>query len=191
MRFAQLFRYSNSLWLFFTLYFLTKYRPVQVKRNATISIFSFERLCILLGAGLVFFPRLHVSVLATSFHTSAAIATTGFVFVVLGLAFSAWARDILGRNWSGRVIIQDNHQLITAGPYAYVRHPLYTGIIFAVAGTALIVADVGALIGFLFALSFMLLKSSREERLLEAEFGPIYATYRERTGGLLPRIAHV
>jgi protein-S-isoprenylcysteine O-methyltransferase Ste14 len=191
MRFVQLFRYSNSLWLFFSLYFLTKYRPVQVKRDGTIPIFSFERLCILLGAGLVFFPRLHLSFLARPGHTSDAIATAGLVLVVLGLAFSAWARDVLGRNWSGRVIIQDSHQLITAGPYAYVRHPLYTGIILAVAGTALIVADVGALIGFFFALAFTLLKASREERLLEAEFGPVYATYRERTGGLLPRIAHV
>ena len=59
------------------------------------------------------------------------------------------------------------------------------------AGTALVVADVGALIGFFFALAFTLLKASREEQLLEAEFGPVYATYRERTGGLLPRIAHV
>ena len=58
-------------------------------------------------------------------------------------------------------------------------------------GTALIVADVGALIGFFFAFAFILLKATREERLLEAEFGPDYATYRERTGGLLPRIAHV
>ncbi len=191
MRYSPLFRYANSLWLFFALYFLSQYRPVRVKRNATISIFSFERLCILLGAGLVFFPRFHVSVLARPFHTSDALATAGFVLVVLGLAFSAWARDVLGRNWSGRVIIQDRHQLITSGPYAYVRHPLYTGIIVGIAGTALIVGDIGSLIGFSFALSFTLLKATREERLLEAEFGPAYAAYRERTGTLFPRIAHV
>jgi protein-S-isoprenylcysteine O-methyltransferase Ste14 len=191
MRFSPLFRYANTLWLFFTLYFVTQYRPVQVKRNATISIFSFERLCILLGVGLVFFPRLHLSILARPFHSSPAIATAGFVFVVLGLAFSAWARDVLGRNWSGRVIIQDSHQLITSGPYAYVRHPLYTGIIIGIGGTVLIVGDLGSLIGFLFALAFTLLKATREERLLEAEFGPAYVAYRERTGTLFPRIAHV
>jgi protein-S-isoprenylcysteine O-methyltransferase Ste14 len=191
MRYSPLFRYANSLWLFFALYFLSQYRPVRVKRNESISIFSFERLCILLGAGLVFFPRLHVSILAWPFHTNSSIATAGFVLVVLGLAFSAWARDVLGRNWSGRVIIQDSHQLITSGPYAYVRHPLYTGIIVGIAGTVLIVGDLGSLIGFCFALAFMLLKATREERLLEAEFGPVYAAYRERTGTLFPRIAHV
>src|SRR5437899_1791129 len=107
MRLSPLFHYANSLWLFFALYFLSLYRPVRAKRNATISIFSFERLSILLGAGLVFFPWLHVSMLARPFHTSSALATAGFLLVVLGLAFSAWARDVLGRNWSGRVIIQD------------------------------------------------------------------------------------
>jgi protein-S-isoprenylcysteine O-methyltransferase Ste14 len=191
MRFSPLFRYANSLWLFFTLYFLTQYRPVHIKRNYGISIFSFERICLLLGAGLVFFPRLHVSILARPFHVSHALATTGFVLVVAGLALSAWARDVLGRNWSGRVIIQDSHQLITSGPYAYVRHPLYSGIIVGIAGTVLIVGDLGSLIGFFFVLAFALLKANREERLLEAEFGPVYAAYRERTGTLLPRIAHV
>ena len=191
MRFSVLFNNANRLWLFFGLYFLTKYRPVHVKRTGVIPILSLERICIVLGAGLVFFPKLHVWFLATPFHSSYPTALTGFVMVVLGLAFSAWARDVLGRNWSGRVIIQNGHQLITSGPYAYVRHPLYTGILVGIAGMALIAGDVGSLIGFAFALTFTLLKAEREERILEVEFGPTYAIYREHTGALLPRIAHV
>lgn len=127
MRFSPLFRYANSLWLFFTLYFLSQYRPVRVKRNGTISIFSFERLCILLGVGLVFFPRLHVSLLARPFHSNNAIATAGFVLVVLGLAFSAWARDVLGRNWSGRVIIQDSHETDHVGAVCLCAAPALHG----------------------------------------------------------------
>ena len=191
MRFPELFHYANTMWLFFALYFLSKYRPVQVKREELVSIFSLERVCLLLGIGLVFFPQLHVSILAIPFHRSYHLALAGFVIVVLGLAFSAWARDVLGRNWSGRVIIQSRHELVTSGPYAYVRHPLYTGIIVGIAGTTLVVADVGALAGFFFALVFQLLKATREERLLEAEFGAAYAAYRAHTGSLLPRIAHV
>jgi protein-S-isoprenylcysteine O-methyltransferase Ste14 len=191
MRFPELFHYANMMWIFFALYFLSKYRPVQVKREGLVSIFALERVCLLLGVGLVFFPRLHVSILAIPFHNSYRVALGGFVLVVLGLAFSAWARDVLGRHWSGRVIIQSRHELVTWGPYSYIRHPLYTGIIVGMAGTTLIVSDVGALLGFFFALAFALLKAAREERLLEAEFGNVYAGYRERTGGLLPRIAHV
>jgi protein-S-isoprenylcysteine O-methyltransferase Ste14 len=191
MSFPTLFNEANSLWLFFAIYFFIQYRPVRVKRNAPVSIFSFERLCCMLGLGLVFFPRMHFSVLAIPFHSSYPIALAGFGLVIAGLAFSAWARDLLGRNWSGRVIIQDSHQLITRGPYAYVRHPLYSGIVAAIAGTTLIVADTGAIIGFFFALAFFWLKASREERLLESEFGGAYTAYRAHTGGLFPRIAHV
>lgn len=191
MRFSTLFQDANTLWLCFALYFVSKYRPVQAKRTQPVSIVSLERLCCVLGMGLVFFPRLHVWVLGRQFYASYGLAMTGFVLVVAGLAFSTWARDVLGRNWSGQVIIQDRHQLITAGPYAYVRHPLYTGILAGIVGTVLIVADLGSVLGFFFALAFLLLKASREERLLSTEFGPAYMTYREHTGSLLPRIAHV
>jgi protein-S-isoprenylcysteine O-methyltransferase Ste14 len=191
MQFPALLQDANYLWLCFTIYFLTKYRPVSVRRNYSISVFSLERLALLLGVPLLFFPRTHFGLLTIRIHASYSLALAGFILVIAGLAFSAWARDILGRNWSGRVIIQDGHQLITEGPYAYVRHPLYTGLIVAMVGMALLMADVGAALGFVFALCFILFKAAREERLLETEFGPAYATYRQRTGSLLPRFAHV
>jgi protein-S-isoprenylcysteine O-methyltransferase Ste14 len=191
MQFPVLLQDANYLWLCFTIYFLTKYRPVSVRRNDIVSIFSLERLAVLLGIPLLFFPRTHFGLLAIRIHANYALALAGFILVIAGLAFSAWARDFLGRNWSGRVIIQNGHQLVTAGPYAYVRHPLYTGLIVAMVGTALVTADIGAVLGFVFVLLFIVFKAEREERLLETEFGPAYATYRQRTGGLLPRCAHV
>lgn len=191
MPYPTLWSESNTLWLVFALYFTARYQPVRVKRNGGFNYFSMERLSLILGAGLLFFPRTHASFLSTSLHLSKAVAMTGLCLTIIGLAFSAWARDVLGRNWSGRVIIQDNHQLVTAGPYAYVRHPLYTGILIAMTGTMLIADDVGALLGFFFCVAFFLLKAQREERILEAEFGPVYANYRAHTGGLLPRFAHV
>jgi protein-S-isoprenylcysteine O-methyltransferase Ste14 len=109
----------------------------------------------------------------------------------VGLAFSAWARDLLGRNWSGRVVIQSGHQLVTAGPYAYIRHPLYTGLLVGMVGMVLLCGHVGSLPGLCFAIGFTWLKAKREERLLEGEFGPAYAVYRLHTGALLPRLSHV
>jgi protein-S-isoprenylcysteine O-methyltransferase Ste14 len=192
MQFPALFQDANALWLFFAVYFLAKYRSVRVKRTVDgVSVLPIERLCELVAVPMLFFPRTHISILATTFHTSRAVAFTGLILVIAGLAFSAWARDVLGRNWSSRIVIQDNHRLITAGPYAYVRHPLYTGLLIAAAGTTLIVADYGAVLGFFFAVARFWLKASREERLLEMEFGPAYASYQACTGALLPRIAHV
>ena len=191
MPYPTLWSESNTLWLVFALYFTARYRLVRVKRDGGFNYFSMERVALFLGIGLLFFPGTHLSSLATSLHLGKAVALAGLCITIIGLAFSAWARDVLGRNWSGRVIIQDNHQLITAGPYAYVRHPLYTGILIAMAGTMLIAGDVGAVLGFFSAVAFFMLKSQREEKILEAEFGAVYVNYRANTGGLLPRIAHV
>jgi protein-S-isoprenylcysteine O-methyltransferase Ste14 len=181
---------TNTLWLVFGLYFLASMRHrIQVKRFAPLP--SLERVCFILAIVLVFFPRMHLSFLAGRFHHSQTIAVAGLILTILGLAFSAWARDVLGRNWSGRVIIQVDHQLITAGPYAYVRHPLYTGLLTAFAGTALVSGDYGSLLGLFLAVNIFRLKARREEQLLEAEFGTGYAIYRAHTGSILPRIAHV
>lgn len=177
---------TQLLWLAFTLYFVSQYRSIQVKREGGVAVFSTERLTMVPAVLLVFFPRSHFSVLARPLHFGASIAIAGFCLTVLGLAFAAWARDVLGRNWSGR-----DHQLVTAGPYAYVRHPLYTGILVALVGTALVSGQLGAVLGFACAILFFRAKARREERILEAEFGPGYTDYRSRTGSLLPRIAHV
>lgn len=191
MPYPTLWNESNTLWLVFALYFTTRYRPVRIKRDGGFNYISLERVACILGIGLLFFPGTHLSLLAAPLHFSKAIAITGFCLIIVGLAFSAWARDVLGRNWSGRVIIQDNHQLVTRGPYAYVRHPLYTGIIVAMTGTLLIADDFGALLGFLSAVAFFMFKAQREEKILESEFGAVYANYRAQTGGLFPRFAHI
>jgi protein-S-isoprenylcysteine O-methyltransferase Ste14 len=180
---------TNSLWLFFSIYFVASMRRIQIKRSVPLP--SFERVCLLLVTALLFFPRTHVSFLAIRFHNSRTIALAGLILTILGLAFSAWARDVLGRNWSGRIVIQVDHQLITAGPYAYVRHPLYTGLLTALAGTTLVSGDYGSLLGLFLAVNIFRLKARREEQLLEAEFGAGYVVYRAHTGGILPRIAHV
>jgi protein-S-isoprenylcysteine O-methyltransferase Ste14 len=181
---------TNTLWLLFFLYFVASLRHhIQVKRSVPLP--SFERVCLVVAMILVFYPRTHLSFLSVRFHHSHAIALTGLVFTILGLAFSAWARDVLGRNWSGRVIIQVDHQLITTGPYAWLRHPLYTGLLTAFAGTTLVSGDYGSLLGLFLAVNFFRLKASREEQILEAEFGAGYIAYRANTGSILPRIAHV
>jgi protein-S-isoprenylcysteine O-methyltransferase Ste14 len=191
MAFPTLWSEANTAWLVFALYFMAQYRRVQVKRNGGFRYVSPERIVLLPGIALIFAPRTHISFLALNFHQSSALAIAGLCLTIAGLAFAAWARDLLGRNWSGRVIIQSGHELVTAGPYAYVRHPLYTGLLIAMFGTALVSSDLGSLAGLPFAIGFFMLKAQREERILEAEFGALYANYRAHTGGLVPRIAHV
>jgi protein-S-isoprenylcysteine O-methyltransferase Ste14 len=110
----------------------------------------------------------------------------GLALVVVGLAFAVWARVHLGRNWSGIVTVKQGHELIRTGPYALVRHPIYTGIIAAVIGTAIVSATVRAALGVAIIAVSLVVKSRVEERFMRETFGGQYARYREEVPALVP-----
>jgi protein-S-isoprenylcysteine O-methyltransferase Ste14 len=118
---------------------------------------------------------------------SFALEVPGAILTALGLAFSLWARFFLGRNWSSSVRIGRDHELIRSGPYARIRHPIYSGLLFAALGTALVVGRWRGLAAvILFSIGFAY-KAKREERLLAQEFGLAFEEHRRRTGFFLPR----
>jgi len=104
-----------------------------------------------------------------------------------GLAFSWWARLTLGDLWSSSVSRKERHSIVETGPYRLVRHPIYTGLIGALAAFALQLAAPISLAGVaLIAFSFWL-KARLEERFLASELGETaYAGYRLRTPMLVP-----
>jgi protein-S-isoprenylcysteine O-methyltransferase Ste14 len=106
---------------------------------------------------------------------------------VAGLLFTWWARVHLGALWSGSVTRKDDHRIVESGPYGLVRHPIYTGIIFALFATALARGLAGPLIGAaLMTLGFWM-KARLEENFLSAELGDAaYADYRRRVPMLIP-----
>ena len=107
---------------------------------------------------------------------------------ILGLLFTWWARLVLGRLWSSSVTRKEGHRVIDTGPYAFVRHPIYTGLIAATLATAAAVATLPALLGVACVGTGFWLKASIEERFLSAEIGQdAYADYRRRVPMLIPR----
>lgn len=92
------------------------------------------------------------------------------------------------RNWSSVVQIKQEHELIEDGPYRYVRHPIYTGLLLAFMGTALRVGDVRGILAVLIVILSFWRKYRVEERLLEATFGDAYRRYRDRTAALIPGV---
>lgn len=106
-----------------------------------------------------------------------------------GLAVTWWARVHLGRLWSGAIIRKEGHRIVESGPYALVRHPIYTGLITAIMASALAEATATALGGAaLIVLSFWI-KARAEERFLIGELGAeAYETYRRRVPMLVPRL---
>jgi protein-S-isoprenylcysteine O-methyltransferase Ste14 len=104
---------------------------------------------------------------------------------VLGLAFAVWARVHLGRNWGQPMTLREGHELVTTGPYAYVRHPIYTGIIFALVGTAL-AENIMLLAPFAALCAFFVLSAATEEKHMLREFPHEYPEYKGRTKMLIP-----
>jgi protein-S-isoprenylcysteine O-methyltransferase Ste14 len=116
------------------------------------------------------------------------IEALGIALTVAGMAFAIWARACLGGNWSSNVTVKVDHQLIRTGPYRWVRHPIYTGIILAMIGTALNRRTIRGVIAVVLLWVAFTLKSKIEESFMRATFGPEYDEYRQRTGALVPRL---
>lgn len=110
----------------------------------------------------------------------------GAALTLAGLAFTFWARFLLGRNWSGMVTVKQDHELVTAGPYALVRHPIYTGLLLAIAGSALARGEVRGLVALALALAAILRKRLTEERFMRERFGAAYTDYAARVPALVP-----
>jgi protein-S-isoprenylcysteine O-methyltransferase Ste14 len=110
----------------------------------------------------------------------------GAAVTIAGLLFAVWARVHLGRNWSRSVTIKQDHELIVTGPYALVRHPIYTGILAGFLGMAIAIAQVRGLIVFVLILLAFWMKLRMEEQWMRSQFGEEYAAYAHQTAALVP-----
>ena len=117
-----------------------------------------------------------------------AIAAVGLAIVLAGLALALWARVTLGGNWSGQVTFKEGHELIRHGPYAHVRHPIYSAILLMLIGTAMAIGTLGALAGLPLIGAGIWLKLGQEEALMSEHFPAEYAAYRSRVKALVPRL---
>jgi protein-S-isoprenylcysteine O-methyltransferase Ste14 len=115
-----------------------------------------------------------------------AIAGTCAVLCVAGLAFCIWARFTLGRNWSGVVTFKGGHELITRGPYALVRHPIYTGLLLMMIATVIVFGRVSGIIALPLVFWGFWIKLRYEEILMLEKFPDEYAAYQHRVKRLIP-----
>ena len=112
----------------------------------------------------------------------------GSVVTASGLLFSVWARRRLGRNWSQAVTVKEDHELITNGPYALVRHPIYAGLLLAFVGTAVALGEWRGLLAVALVLGVLWRKLRLEEKWMYAQFGDAYEAYSRRVAALVPYI---
>jgi len=117
---------------------------------------------------------------------AAPIAWAGALLCMAGLAVALWARVILGRNWSGVVTLKEGHELVEHGPYRFVRHPIYTGILTMFFATALVQGHVAGFAGVLLMFASFWIKLGREEKLMLQQFPERYAAYQHRAKRIIP-----
>ena len=125
---------------------------------------------------------------AAIFPSSPWIGLAGVITTAAGIGFAVWARVYLGGNWSSSVTVKVGHELVRTGPYRWVRHPIYTGIILGLLGTAIARNQVRGLIAVLLAYLGFKIKSKIEESAMQATFGPDYLEYSQHTGAIMPRL---
>ena len=119
------------------------------------------------------------------FSTDPAVQWSGVALTALGVAFAVWARFHLGRNWGMPMSVQENAELITSGPYANVRNPIYSGILLAMIGSAIVTGPWWLLI-LAIAGTYFIYSAKKEEALLVEQFPGTFPAYRARTRMLIP-----
>lgn len=110
----------------------------------------------------------------------------GSALVIAGIVFSIWARVHLGGNWSGSVTVKTGHELIRSGPYRFVRHPIYTGLLCAILGTAIAEDQWRAWLALVIIGLAVWRKWRVEERFMEETFGAAYRDYRRAVPAIIP-----
>jgi protein-S-isoprenylcysteine O-methyltransferase Ste14 len=111
----------------------------------------------------------------------------GLLLTALGLGLTVWARVHLGVNWSVSVAHKHEHQLVRTGPYARVRHPIYSGLVLAFLGALVARGDLGALLACALGTLSLVMKLRREEHWMREVFGEAYSEYGADVPALFPR----
>ena len=157
------------------------------ERQSWLSIFA-HRTPTLLGGALLWCPILPYPFKLVLWPHTDLLRAFGVITCALGLVVAIWSRRALAGNWSSTVTFKQGHELIQTGPYRYVRHPIYTGILLMCLGTAIVVGQLQSWLGFLLLCLGFWIKLKQEESLLARHFPNAYPAYLARVKALIPFI---
>jgi protein-S-isoprenylcysteine O-methyltransferase Ste14 len=144
---------------------------------------------LVLAGVLIFLPQFPIAILARRFlPLSDWPFWCGAVLALGGFLFTIWARIHIGRNWSGTVTLKEGHELVKTGPYRWVRHPIYTGLLLAFIGSAIARAEWRGILAVALAMAALWRKLRMEERWMREQFGRDYEEYSRQVAALIPFI---
>ncbi|MGB7280893.1 MAG: isoprenylcysteine carboxylmethyltransferase family protein [Candidatus Acidiferrum sp.] len=191
MDFLSPMKWIELLWAVFVLYWLiSAFKRKRTKKRESI----LQRLLYMLPPIAAYFlvasSEFRFGWLAVRFvPEGSAIRWLGVAITAAGIGFALWARWHLGSNWSGLVTLKEGHELIRTGPYRFIRHPIYTGVLIGVFGTLLEDGEMRSLIALAMVWLSFDVKARREESFLAQEFGPGFAEHQSHTGMFLPKLS--
>jgi protein-S-isoprenylcysteine O-methyltransferase Ste14 len=176
------------IWIVFLVYWQIKaVNSKSTERLEPVASRIFRVLMFLVAIILLSVPRLPLAFLYLQLWPQGLLPFWLGAFITIGgLLFAVWAREHLGSNWSRSVTIKKDHELITSGPYAVVRHPIYTGILTGFLGMAIAIAQLRGVLVFVLIFIAIWLKLRMEERWMRSQFGETYASYSRQTAALVP-----
>lgn len=182
-------RICGVLWVgFYILWLVWATRIKKAERRESSLSYFLHRVLVATGFLLIFldvpWKWLHRRMLPNSEW----LPVLGIATAVAGFALAIWARVHIGRNWSSSVVAKVQHELIRSGPYRWVRHPIYSGLMLALLGTVLVQDQLRGLIALLLVYVGWKIKSRLEERMMVSTFGDQYIAYADSTGALFPRL---
>ncbi len=163
-----------------------RFAPATVKRDSSIHFQPWQG-WIVAAAGVVLLQSLvPKSMWAAITFRSDWLAALGLVLLIGSTLFALWARWTLGTMWSSVPALREHHELHTNGPYRITRHPIYTGILGMLLGSALVTGFGGVLLALLVLGGVFLVRIPREEKLLVQTFGEQYTRYQREVPRLVP-----
>ncbi len=173
-------------WIVFALVWLIN--AFSAKRNVSNSWRRNSWLRIIIALCVYFLFREQLQRLILAGHISSTnlfLGAIGALLTALGIGIAIWARLYLGTNWGMPMTLKENRELVMSGPYSYIRHPIYAGVMLAMIGTVFVV---GPWLLVVFALYFLyfLFSATSEEKTLMKEFPNVYPAYKKRTKMLIP-----
>jgi protein-S-isoprenylcysteine O-methyltransferase Ste14 len=186
----QVFRLLVEIpWIVFLVYWIISAARTRATRQ-TESFASRYAILLIETAGFVLLFRHSegIGFLGDRFmHRTLASAIVGSILIWMGIGLAIWARYHLAEYWSARITIKEDHQLIRTGPYARLRHPIYSGIILAAIGSALVIDEWRCILGVCLVLTGYCIKARKEETMLTQQFGEAFREHQKHAGFLIPR----
>jgi protein-S-isoprenylcysteine O-methyltransferase Ste14 len=181
---------ATFLWLVLALvWILSARRTKRTVKSQSSAAQVLYTVLLIVGAYMIFAPQIGIQWLDRQlFPVTVPIALAGLLIVLIGVAFTIWARFMLGTNWSNNVTVKEDHTLMRTGPYRIARHPIYSGILLGMLGSALQSGEIRCFIGVLFFVLSYWLKSRAEESFMVQNFGEEYLQYRHEVKALVPFI---